>query len=68
MKACARLPEDRFETAEEFLIALERGEVSRLTRVRPTPLATRDPVLFWHAVALVAVVFNLLLIYLLLAG
>jgi protein phosphatase len=68
LKACARLPEDRFETAEEFLLALERGEASRLTRVRPTPLATRDPVLFWQAVALVAVVFNLLLIYLLLAG
>lgn len=68
LKACARLPEERFETAEEFLIALERGEASRLTRPRPTPLAARDPLLFWQSVALVAVVFNLLLIFLLVAG
>jgi protein phosphatase len=68
LKACARLPEERFETAEEFLLALERGEASRLTRPRPTPLAARDPVLFWQAVALVAIVFNLLLLFLLLAG
>jgi len=68
LKACARLPENRFETAEEFLLALERGEASRLLRPRPTPLAARDPVLFWQAVALIAVVFNLLFLYLLLAG
>lgn len=68
LKACARTPEARFETAEEFLLALERGEASHLTRPRPTPLATRDPVLFWQAVALIALVFNLLFLYLLLAG
>jgi protein phosphatase len=67
LKSCARAQEERFETAEEFLLALERGEASRLTRPRPTPLAARDPVLFWQAVALVAVVFNLLLLFLLLA-
>ena len=68
LKACARQPEDRFETAEEFLLALERGEASRLTRPRPTPLAARDPVRFWQTIALLAVVFNLLFLYLLLAG
>ncbi len=68
LKACARRPEERFETAEEFLLALERGEASRLARPRPTPLAARDPVRFWQAVALVAIVFNLLFLYLLLAG
>jgi protein phosphatase len=68
LKACARLPQDRFETAEEFLFALERGEASRLNRPRPTPLAARDPVLFWQAVALVCFVFNLLFLFLLLAG
>ncbi len=67
-KACARRPEERFETAEEFLLALERGEASRLARPRPTPLAARDPVRFWQTVALLAVVFNLLFLYLLLAG
>ncbi len=68
LKACARLPEERFETAEEFLLALERGEASRLARPRPTPLAARDPVLFWQSTALVAIVFNLLFLFLLLAG
>jgi len=68
LKACARLPDERFETAEEFLVALEKGEASRLTRPRPTPLAARDPLRFWQTVALIAVVFNLLFLYLLLAG
>lgn len=68
LKACARAPEERFETAEEFLLALERGEANRLNRPRPKSLSERDPVRFWQAVALVATVFNLLLLYLLLAG
>jgi protein phosphatase len=68
LKACVRAPEARFETAEEFLLALERGESSRLARPRPTPLAARDPARFWQTVALVAVVFNLLLLYLLVVG
>ncbi|TSA21708.1 MAG: bifunctional protein-serine/threonine kinase/phosphatase [Betaproteobacteria bacterium] len=65
LKACARTPDERFETAEEFLITLERGEASRLTRIGPSPLATRNPVLFWQSIALIAGIFNLLLIYLL---
>lgn len=68
LKACAREAEARFETAEEFLLALERGESSRLSRPAPLPLSTRDPVRFWQAVALTAIVFNLLFLYLLLAG
>ncbi len=68
LKACARLPESRFETAEEFLLTLERGEASHLARPNPTPLAARDPLRFWQAVAVIATVFNLLLLFLLLAG
>lgn len=68
LKACAKSPEARFETAEEFLIALERGEAGRLSRPRPTPVAERDPVRFWQSAAFVSLVFNLLLVYLLLAG
>lgn len=68
LKACARAPQDRFETAEEFLLALERGESSRLARPRTTPLAARDPLRFWQSIAIAAIVFNLLFIYLLLAG
>ena len=68
LKSCARLPEARFETAEEFLLALEKGEASRLARPRPAPLAARDPLRFWQSVALIALVFDLLFLYLLLAG
>ncbi|MBI5329380.1 MAG: bifunctional protein-serine/threonine kinase/phosphatase [Betaproteobacteria bacterium] len=68
LKACAREPGERFETAEEFLLALERGEASRLARPRATPLAARDPLRFWQGVAVISIVFNLLLLFLLLAG
>jgi protein phosphatase len=68
LKACARDPAARFETSEEFLLALERGESSGLSRPRPTPLATRDPLRFWQGVAVISIVFNLLLLFLLLAG
>ncbi len=68
LKACARMPDNRFETAEEFLIALERGEAARLSRPRPTPVMERDPLRVWQALAIVSIVFNLLFIYLLLAG
>jgi serine/threonine protein phosphatase PrpC len=68
LKACARQQAARFETAEEFLLVLERGESSRLGRQRPTPLAARDPLRYWQAIALIAIVFDLLLLYLLLAG
>ena len=61
-------PENRFETAEELLLALERDEASRLSKPRPTPVVERDPLRFWQAVAFVATIFNLLLVYLLLAG
>jgi protein phosphatase len=68
LKACAREPNERFETAEEFLLALERGESSRLSRPRSTPLAARDPLRFWQGVAVIAIIFDLLLIFLLLVG
>jgi len=64
LKACAREPSARFETAEEFLLALERGEISGLTRPRATPLASRDPARFWQSIAVISVIFNLLLLYL----
>jgi protein phosphatase len=68
LKACARLPEQRFETAEEFLLALQRGEAARLSRRRPVPALERDPLRFWQAVAFISIMFNLLLVYLLVAG
>ena len=43
LKAVARDPKARFETAEEFLLALERGAHRPLVVPRKSPLLTRDP-------------------------
>ena len=67
LKAVARDPKLRFETAEEFLLALERGEYRPINAPPPTPLAARDPVLLWRSIALVSLVVNLFLLYYLLA-
>jgi protein phosphatase len=67
LKAVARDPAQRFETAEEMLLALERGEANPLLR-RRTPLIERSPAGAWPLVALLSIVFNLLLLFLLLAS
>lgn len=66
LKAVARLPHERFETAEEFLLALERGAARPLAAPIASPLAQRDPLLRWRAAAIVSLVINLLLLYVLL--
>ncbi|TFV86740.1 bifunctional protein-serine/threonine kinase/phosphatase [Oxalobacteraceae bacterium OM1] len=63
LKAVARDPQDRFETAEEMLVALERGGLESPVR-RVAPLVKKDPVGVWRAVAVGSVVVNLLLLYL----
>jgi protein phosphatase len=68
LKAVARDPERRFETAEEFLLALERGAQRPLEPARRLPLAERDPLRLWMAIALVSLLANLALAYLLIAG
>lgn len=65
LKACAREPQERFETAEEFLLELERGENARLGRPRTKPLAERDPAAFWQMLAMISFILNVLLIYVL---
>lgn len=65
LKAVAREPADRFETAEEFLLALERGATRPLAAPAAKPLATRNPLSLWRAVAAISIVVNLLLLYLL---
>ncbi|MDX8379740.1 MAG: bifunctional protein-serine/threonine kinase/phosphatase [Gallionella sp.] len=67
LKAVARDPADRFETAEEFLLALERGAQRPLRVARRTPLFKRDPSLKIKLLAVTSLVINLLLIFLLLA-
>jgi serine/threonine protein phosphatase PrpC len=66
LKACARDPKDRFETAEEMLLALERGETHGLIVRRHSPLAERNPVALWSTVAVVSLLLNFFLLYLLL--
>lgn len=64
LKAVARDPRDRFETAEEFQIALEAGALRPLAVPRSTPLLRRDPNLGIRLVAVGSVVLNVLLLYL----
>jgi protein phosphatase len=67
LKAVARDPAQRFETAEEMLLALERGEANPLLR-RRTPLIERSPAGAWPLVAAASITLNLLLLFLLLAS
>jgi serine/threonine protein phosphatase PrpC len=64
LKAVARDPAQRFETAEEMLLALERGEANPLLR-RRAPLIERSPAGAWPLVAAISIALNLLLIFLL---
>ena len=65
MKAVARDVVDRFETAEEMLLALERGATRALPAVPTMPLMQRDPASIWRSLAIISLVLNLLLLYLL---
>ncbi len=67
LKAVAREPRQRFETAEEFILALERGALEPLRMPRRTPLLQRDPQMALKLVAAVSLVLNLLLLWLLIA-
>lgn len=63
LKAIAKEKKQRFETAEEMLLALERGASRPLSAIASTPLVGRDPVDLWRAGFAISVLFNLLLIY-----
>ena len=65
LKACAREPKDRFETAEEFLLALERGADRPLATRRHVPLVERNPRLALKLVAGASLLLNLVLLFLL---
>lgn len=67
LKAVARDPADRFETAEEFLLALERGATRPLPAQTAKPLAVRDPLTTWRVLAVTSIILNLLLLYIILA-
>jgi serine/threonine protein phosphatase PrpC len=63
LKSVARDPRQRFETAEEMLLALERGASRPLTPARTSALLERDPTAMWKMALALSVLINLLLIY-----
>lgn len=62
-KAVARDQRQRFETAEEFLLALERGASRPLNAPQGTPLMQRDPSFVWKLATGGLGLVNLLLVY-----
>jgi serine/threonine protein phosphatase PrpC len=66
LRAVARNQSERFETAEEFLLALERGEARALSPPLPVALWQRSTATRWQLIATASVVANVLLLYLLL--
>lgn len=62
-KAIAREPRQRFETAEELLLALERGASRGVGAPPATPLLQRDPRLLWQVALAISLLFNALLVY-----
>jgi protein phosphatase len=66
LKSVAADSKLRFETAEEFLLALERGELGAVLPPPRTPLVAYAQRVPWRSIAAVSLVLNLLLLYLLL--
>ncbi len=66
LKAVAREAKDRFETAEEFLLALERGAARPIAPPPRQPLAQRNPLMFWKVVAAASIGLNVVLLLILL--
>jgi hypothetical protein len=62
-----RDPAQRFETAEQWLLLLERGDRQALPD-RPRPLLEREPLKVWRSLALLSLLFNLILLFALLKG
>lgn len=62
LKAVARDRRNRFETAEELLLALQRGASRPLAAPPATPLVARDPAAMWKIGLAVSISVNLLLI------
>lgn len=63
LKSVALDARQRFETAEELLLALERGASRPVGVPAATPLAARDPAALWKLAAGVSLLLNALLVY-----
>ena len=66
-RALASEPTQRYETAEQWLLALEQGERKALA-VKPRPLLEREPLKVWRGIALLSLLGNLALLVLCLHG
>jgi serine/threonine protein kinase len=62
-RAVALDPRERFETAEEMLLALERGASRPVSAPAATPLVARDPAALWKIALGISLLFNLLLVF-----
>ena len=63
LKAVAIDPSQRFQTAEEMLLALERGAARPVSAPNATPLLARDPLALWKIALAVSVLLNALLVF-----
>lgn len=63
LKAVARDARVRFETAEELVLALERGASRPLAGPPATPLIARDPAALWKIGVAISVALNILLVF-----
>lgn len=66
LKAVARAATDRFETAEEFILALERGAARPIAAPGRQALIQRNPLKLWKIVATVSLAINFVLLLILL--
>ena len=62
LKAVSRDATQRFDTAEEFVLALERGASRPLAAPPATPLVRRDPAALWKLGFVLSMLFNALFI------
>ena len=63
LRAVARDPRQRFETAEELRLALERGASRPLAGPQATPYFQRDPAGIWKAALVASAALNALLLF-----
>lgn len=66
-QAVATDPAQRFETAEQWLLLLERGDRQALNS-HPRPLLEREPLKVWRTLALLSLLLNLILLLSLFKG
>ena len=68
LKAVAKNPSKRFETAEEWVVSLSKAEYAVTVPYRQAPLTESNPMLLWQMGLVISLLINLLLLFLLLAG